>query len=180
MPPSALAALFVTLVIGLGGCGSGSGSDPGVGSGSSSTGTSSHSSITGFGAVAGGHEKAAVAAAVHSFLTALANHDYPGLCGRITASNRKQLRSFGEGGSGAGGCATVLRKLLNPGVAGEARRAAAAPVKSVRIEGETAFALFTPKGGSASYLVMRAEGGGWKAISLTPGTPLDPTATANP
>lgn len=166
-------------MIGLGGCGSGSSSTTAEGSSGPAAETAPEtapgSSITKFGTVAGAQEKAAVAAAVHSFLTALANRDYPELCSGVTASNRKQLQAFGEGQGGSEGCAAVLKKLINPAVSGEARKAAAAPIESVRIKGETAFALFTPKGSSASYLVMQEEGGGWKAISLTPGTPLDPT-----
>ena len=60
-------------------------------------------------------------------------------------------------------------------MAAEARTAADASVTSVRIKGDTAFVIFTPKGGLASYLVMKREGSAWKAISVTPGTPLEPT-----
>lgn len=172
-------------MIGLGGCGSGSSSTGSAAPATPSTTaerasgpaveTASGSSIAGFGTAARGREKAAVATAVHSFLTALADRDYPELCGGVTATNRAQLQAFGKGQGGSEGCAAVLRKLINPAVAGEARKAAAAPIKSVRIKGETAFALFTPRGRSTSYLVMQEEGGGWKATSLTPGTPLDPT-----
>ena len=56
----------------------------------------------------------------------------------------------------------------------KAKAAAAAPIKSVRVKGDTAFIIFTPKGGKPSFFVMKREGGAWKAISLGPGTPLEP------
>lgn len=188
-----MAALSLALAIGVGGCGSGSSSSSssttspaptaakessaengGAGGGDSKS--SGDSSIQGYGAAAGGASKSAVSGAVHSFLTAMAEHDYPAMCAGLSASNREQLASFAGGKGGAGGCAAALKRLLNSAVASEARAAADASVTSVRIKGDTAFAIFTPKGGAESYLVMKREGGAWRAISVTPGTPLEPTA----
>jgi hypothetical protein len=175
----------------VGGCGSGSSSSSTAasttttksesgsdgGSGTSAAGTSGDSSIQRYGAAAEGSEKASVTAAVHGFLGAMAAGDYAGMCTDLAASNREQLEAFGQGeGSPSAGCAAALKTLLSPGVAKEARAAAAAPITSVRIKGDTAFAIFTPKGGSASYLVVKREGDSWKSISVTPGTPLEPTA----
>lgn len=135
------------------------------------------STITEYGAAAEGSGKAAVIAAAHSFFTAIATHDYAALCAGLAASNREQLAAFAKGEGGPGGCAAALKKLLGSAAAAtEAREAAAAPITSVRIKGATAFVLFTPKGGSASYFVMKEEGGRWKAISLEPGAPLNPGA----
>jgi hypothetical protein len=108
----------------------------------------------------------------------MADRDFKGMCTALAVSNREQLAQFAEGKGGSGGCAAALGKLLNPSVTGEARAAAEASITSVRIKGDTAFAIFTPKGGSASYLVMKREGGAWRAISVTPGTPLEPTANS--
>jgi hypothetical protein len=135
------------------------------------------SSITGYGAEAGGSDRAAVIAAAHSFLAAMATSEDARLCADLAAPERGQLAAFGEGKGGPGGCAAALGTLLTAAAASEARRAAAAPVTSVRIKGGTAFVLFRPKGGVPSYLVMKEEAGAWKAISLAPGTPIDPTAT---
>jgi hypothetical protein len=135
------------------------------------------SSITGYGAEAGGSDRAAVIAAAHSFLAAMAASEDARLCADLAAPERGQLAAFGEGKGGPGGCAAALGTLLTAAAASEARRAAAAPVTSVRIKGDTAFVLFRPKGGVPSYLVMKEEAGAWKAISLAPGTPIDPTAT---
>lgn len=135
------------------------------------------SSIEEFGGTATGSDKAAVTTAVHRFLTAMARQDNAGMCAELAVANREQLQAFSKGkSSGSAGCALALKTLLNPAVAAEAHRAATAPLTSVRIDGDSAFALFTPKGGSRSYLVMRREGDSWKSISVTPGTPLAPSA----
>lgn len=126
-------------------------------------------SIQQFGGAANAGDKSAVEGAVHGFLTAMATQDYAGICASLSKSNRKQLASFGSGS-----CEGALEKLLNPGVAKEAVLAAAAPITSVRVKGGTAFVLFTPRGGSKSYLAMKREGGAWKSIAVTPGTPLAP------
>jgi hypothetical protein len=133
-------------------------------------------SIQSYGTAAAGADKASVSGAVHSFLAAMASQDYAGMCATLAASNRRQLSAFAGARSASDGCPVALMKLLNPAVAGEARAAAEASVTSVRVKGDTAFAIFTPKRGSESYLVMKREGGAWKATSVTPGTPLEPTA----
>jgi hypothetical protein len=175
----------------VGGCGSGSSSSSTAastttakaesgsdgGSGKSAAGTSGDSSIQRYGGAAEGSEKAAVIAGAHGFLAAMASADYAGMCAHLAAGNRRELEAFGEGqSSSSAGCAAALKTLLSPGVAKEARAAAAAPITSVRIKGDTAFAIFTPKGGPASFLVVKREGDSWKSISVTPGTPLEPTA----
>jgi hypothetical protein len=142
----------------------------------SSAESSPGSSIEGYGAEVGGAGKAAVIVAAHSFFTAMARGDHADLCASLAASNRKQLQSFGEGRGGSGSCIAALKALLDPAAATEARKAADATVTSVRIKGDTAFVLFRPKG-VPSYFVMKEEGGVWKAISLAPGTPVNPTAT---
>jgi hypothetical protein len=116
-----------------------------------------------------------VVAAAHSFFTAMATHDYARLCAGLGVSNREQLAAFVKGKS-SGGCVAALKTLLTATAATEGRKAAEAVVTSVRVKGGTAFVLFRPKGGVPSYFVMKEEGGGWKAIGLAPGTPIDPTA----
>jgi hypothetical protein len=183
------AVLGLAAVLTVAGCGSGSSS-----TGASSTATSAASgpakesaegakpkeaasgdqSIQQYGGAANGTDKSAVEGAVHGFLTAMANQDYAGICAAISKTNREQLASFG-GGEG-GGCEGALKQLLNPAAAKEAQAAAAAPITSVRIKEDSAFVLFKPQGGSKSYLAMKREGGSWKSIAVTPGTPLAPEA----
>jgi hypothetical protein len=169
------AVLSLVIAVGSGGCGSGSASKAATTAKSESA---DNTSIQGYGAAASGASKSAVSGAVHSFLTAMADRDFGGMCAELAMSNREQLARFAGGTGGSKGCAGALRKLLNPGVATEARTAADASVTSVRIKGDTAFAIFTPKGGAESYLVLKREGAAWKAISVTPGTPLEPTANS--
>jgi hypothetical protein len=170
-----VAALSLALAVGAGGCGSGTSSST-TAPGTTTVTKSNDGSIQGYGAAAGGANETAVSGAVHFFLTAMADRDFKGMCTALAKSNREQLAKFAGGKGGSRGCAAALGKLLNPSVTSEARAAADASITSVRIKGDTAFAIFTPKGGSESYLVMKREGGAWRAIGVTPGTPLEPTA----
>jgi type IV pilus biogenesis protein CpaD/CtpE len=135
-------------------------------------------SIQEYGSEASGTAAQAVLAAMHSFFEAMANSDYAKVCAGLTASNRQQLAQFAKQSLKApSGCAVSLSSLLNRGAAAEAKKAAAVTIGKVRIKANTAFVLFRPPAGVLSYFVMKEEGGAWKAISLAPGTPLDPTAT---
>lgn len=170
----------------MGGCGSGSSTSGSAATttvvakaqrpaaGKDRSGGSGEGSISRYGAVARGSSKAVVITAVHSFLTDMAKLDYEGLCAVLAKPNREELTAFVGGKSGSGGCSVALKTLLDPSVASEAEAAAEASITSVRIKDGTAFALFTPKGGSPSYVVMKREGDGWKAISLAPGSSIEP------
>jgi hypothetical protein len=183
---AALAAL--ALAAGAVGCGSGSSSSstttgplasPATAPdtpAASPTESSPGSSIEEYGVAAQGAGKAAVAAAAHSFFTAMATRDYAGLCAGLAASNRRQLGVFLKG-KPPSGCRSILKTLLNSTAVTEARKAAGAAITSVRVKGGTAFIILKPKNGVPSYFVMKEEGGDWKAISLAPGTPIDPSAT---
>jgi len=64
--------------------------------------------------------------------------------------------------------------LISRAGAPEIRKAAAGKLTAVRVKGDTAFVLFTPKGGQPSYFVMKREGSAWSPISLASGAPLYP------
>jgi hypothetical protein len=175
---AALGLVGVALLLGAAGCGSGSGSSSASTTSSSSSATTvplGDGSIQGYGAAADGSDRAAVSDAVHGFLSAIATGDYDEVCADLIGATRKGLEAFGEGKDGSE-CSTILTQFLSPAAAGEAKKAAAGPISSVRIKADTAFAIFTPQGGQPSYLAMKREGGSWKAISVAPGTPLEPTA----
>lgn len=180
--------LLMALALAAVGCGSGSSSTAGSASSSappSATAapggpggeSSPGASIEHFGAAAGAAEKSVVATAAHSFFAAMASDDYPRLCAGLAATNRAQLRAFLKAQGRSGGCAAILKTLITPGAATEARQAANAAITTVRIRGTTAFVLFRPKGGVPSYFVMKQESGAWKSTSLGSGAPIDPTAT---
>jgi hypothetical protein len=127
-------------------------------------------SVQEYGAKASGEQASAPVAAMRSFFRAMSTGEHAGICAGLAAANVKELSRFSK----QGGCPAAL-KLLNLKDAEPAAKAAArAPVQSVRIKGDTAFVLFTPKGGKPSFFVMKREGGAWKSISPAPGTPLQP------
>jgi hypothetical protein len=171
------------------GCGSGSSSSataasastPSTGPKESAGSAKPHESASGdqsiqqFGGAAKPDAQSAIEGAVQGFLTAMATRDYAGVCSGLTKTNREQLAAFGTE-AGEGGCEAALKDLVSPGAAKEAQLAAAASITSIRVKGDTAFVLFTPRGGSESYLVMKREGGAWRSIAVTPGTPVAPGA----
>jgi hypothetical protein len=132
-------------------------------------------SIQTFGAKAEGTEEQEVGEAMHSFFAAMATGDYAKVCAGLTAANREQIEQYLKLKHKPGNCATVLAASLSAG-APEAKAAAAGTLNAVRIKGDQALVLFTPKGGVKSYFAMVREGGGWKAVSLSTGTALSPQA----
>lgn len=183
---AAALVVFLGLAAAVGGCGGGSSSSSATtGAATTSAGGEAGAQAPGprpddeasgdiedYGKEAGAADRAAVIKAAHTFFTAMADRDFDRMCTVLAASNVRELRAFG--GHGTTGCAVALRRLLDRNVAGEARAAAEAPITSVRIEGGTAFVIFKPRGRSPDFFAMKREGGAWKAISVTPGTSLDP------
>jgi hypothetical protein len=143
-----------------------------------STGSSQtpENSIQTYGSAASASEKAALAAAAFSFFRAMAASDYAKLCAGLSASNQKELEAFDKAKHKQLSCPALLKELISTRGAPEARKAAAGRLISVRVKGPTAFVVFKPKGGVPSYFVLKREGSAWKAISLEPGTPLNPVA----
>lgn len=135
-------------------------------------------SIQTFGTEAEGEEKEAVVAAMRSFSSSVAANDYKKVCAELTEANVKQLETFFKAQKKKGTCATLLPTILIRDN-GEARRAANGTVYQVRINDDTAFVLFKPEKGKASYLVMKREDDTWKSTSISAGTPLQP-GTATP
>jgi hypothetical protein len=131
-------------------------------------------SIQTYGEVADDSETEEIILAMRSFFSALATLDYPAICEGLTEANRESLTLYLKAKKQEGGCEEVLIQLLLPQAAPEARKAANGSVLEVRVEDETAFVMFTPEDGVASYFVMKGEEGGWKATGLASGTPFDP------
>ena len=181
--------LAACLVLTPAGCGSSSGSSTSTSSTAGAGGTTQSStagstansgsgadnSIQTYGSAATSTEKAALADSALSFFRALAASDYAKVCAGLIGANRQQLQAFKLKGRQGSGCATALKTLVPPTAAAEARKAASGAVTGVRIKGDTAFVLFRPSGGPESYFVMKRENGEWKAISLAPGAPLNPS-----
>ncbi len=129
------------------------------------------SSFMTYGSAASSAQKAALAAAAHSFFAAMAASDYAKICTGLQSSNREQLESFLKAKHQRGDCPTVLKNLIPASEAAVARKVATGAVTAVRVKGDTAFVIFRPKGGRSSYLVLRRKFGAWRALSLAPETP---------
>jgi hypothetical protein len=109
-----------------------------------------------------------------SFLRALAARNYPAICEGLSESNRKQLEQLAKLKKEIGtDCPSILKALL-VGPTSEAKKAAEGTV--YQVEGENAFVMFTPLGGTASYFVMKHDPDGWKSTTLSSGVPFNPSA----
>lgn len=142
--------------------------------GGSGAGSGRDRSIQNYGSAAAGAEQTALKGATFSFLSALAAADYTKVCADLSAANLAELQGFAKLKHQQASCHSILKMLISPSGLPEARRAAQGTFTSARVSGNTAFVLFRPKGGVPSYVVMKREGGSWKAISIAPGSPLNP------
>ncbi len=133
-------------------------------------------SIQTFGAEAESTEEEEITTAMASFLRAMAARDYPAICEGLSESNRSQLEQLAKLKKEIGSdCPSILKALL-VGPTSEAKQAAEGTVYQVRVEGEDAFVMFTPLGGTASYFVMKHDPDGWKSTTLSSGVPFNPSA----
>jgi hypothetical protein len=155
---------------------SGSGeASPSTNPSSPSSSSSGEDSIQTFGSAAAPTERSALKRAAFSFFAAMAARDYAKVCGGLAAPSVRRLQAFLKAQHKSGGCPAILRSLI-PKAVPAARRAVQGSLTAVRVKGDTAFVLFRPKGGPASYFALEREGPAWKAISLAPGAPLAPLA----
>ena len=133
-------------------------------------------SIQTFGGEAESSEEKEITTAMASFLRAMAARDYNAICDGLSEANIGQLEQLMKLKKEVGtDCPSVLKSLL-VGPTDEAQKAAEGTVYQVRVEGENAFVMFTPVGGTASYFVMKHDPDGWKSTSLSSGTPFNPGA----
>ena len=137
-----------------------------LGSNSSKTGDNS---IQSYGTSAEGAQKAATAAAMRSFVLAIADRDYAKVCAGLAQQIRSGLEQSDKP------CPELLEKLLIIPPA-EALRAANGTVTNVRVGGGNAFVLFRPVGADhINFFVLTVENGEWKSLGLTIGSPVDPS-----
>jgi hypothetical protein len=136
---------------------------------------SADQSIQEFGSEAEGTEAEAVVDTMRSYFRALANRNLQGVCSGLLAANREQLEEFAKAKPGGPeDCVGVLKNLLSPAAAAEAKKTFGATISKVRVGDGHAFVLFRPPGGRVSYFVLEEEDGSWKATSIAPGAPLVP------
>jgi hypothetical protein len=140
-------------------------------------------SVQEFGTEADAAEREAAAAAVHNFLDARAQEAWGAACSYISSEVRESLETFATKARQAAenqgksvpeetGCETILAALTNPAVLPELRKeAAAADVRSLRVEGDRAFVLYTDAKDAVVAIPVVKEDGDWKVGSLA-GTPI--------
>jgi hypothetical protein len=153
------------------GSGSGGTNDNGAPLGSD-TKKAGDNSIETYGSDVEGAEKDAAVAAMRSFDIAVADRDFNKVCAQLATKIRAGLAESHKP------CPELLEYLvvIKPAVA---RGSANGKVTHVRIGGGNAFVLFRPVGSDQlNYFVMTMEGGKWKALGLSVGTPVNPTAPA--
>ena len=133
-------------------------------------------SIQTFGEEAESSEEKEITTAMASFLRAMANRDYNAVCEGLSEANRGQIEQLAKIKKELGtSCPEILKSVL-VGSTEEAKKAAEGTVYQVRVEGENAFVMFTPRGGTASYFVMKHDPDGWKSTTLSSGVPFNPSA----
>ncbi len=132
-------------------------------------------SVQEFGEEGDTSEFDAAAAALHNFLDARAQGNWAATCDYLSktvvesfeklAAQAKQL----EGKS----CGQILEKLTNPAaIPAMKAEAEQANVRSLRIEGEQGFVLYTGPHATILSMPLANEGGTWKVASLS-GYPLN-------
>lgn len=154
------------------GGGSGSGSRGAAGSGGGSDVPSGgkvlgDGSIQRFGESAGSGDRDAIVAAANGFYSARAASDWPRFCELLSTAISKQLQQMLEQApqmkGKPKGCANVVAALV--GGVPQASRAADADGISfteVRVDGDSAFAIFKSGTIPNGFLPMTREGGVWK------------------
>jgi hypothetical protein len=131
-------------------------------------------SVQEFGGEAETSEFNAASAVLHNFLDARAEGNWAAACEYISQDIVKSLEKLAAQAKGIEdkSCAGVLEKLTNPDARQSMKdEAAQADVRSLRLEGDQAFALYTDSDGSVFSMPMDNEDGTWKVGSLA-GYPL--------
>jgi hypothetical protein len=131
-------------------------------------------SIQEFGAEADTSEFDEAAAAAHNFIDARAEGDWGAACDYMAKSILESFEKLAARAEQLNNrsCAGLLEALTNPAAKGALKtEAAQADVRSLRIEGERAFVIYTANGGTVYAMPMANEDGDWKVASLA-GTPL--------
>lgn len=132
-------------------------------------------SVQEFGEEADTSEFDAAAEAVHNFLDARAEGNWAAACEYMS---KRVVESFEKLAAQAkkvenANCAGILEALTNPAAKGAMKaEAEQANVRSLRIEDEQSFVIYTGTDGTVLAMPMANESGDWKVASLA-GTPLN-------
>ncbi len=124
-------------------------------------------SVQEFGSEVEGSEFEAAAAALHDFLDARGEGDWPAACDYISRTVVESLEKLAaKAGVESGDCGASLEKLTNPAARPELEaEAEKANVRSLRSEGEQGYLIYTA-GGTVYSMSVVNEDGSWKVSSL--------------
>jgi hypothetical protein len=168
-------AVVGLLVVGLAACGGGGGSS--TGSTSASGGKeprasfrtrSGDNSIPNFGAEAGASERRQAEAALGAYLGARAKGDWAAACSGLADSVRKQVRAFVGASSRPTDCASLYAVLGGSSPPAARADTLTHGVASLRVKGESAFALFVGPHAQKYVMPMAREGGVWRVTQIAP------------
>jgi hypothetical protein len=127
-------------------------------------------SIQSFGEESDESELERAALALHGFLVARAEEDWPGACSHLAGSTVGQLEQFVAKSQQlkGKGCAGILAALTSPLLRAERRESTVVDAGSLRIEGERAFLIYYGAGKAVYTIAMIEEGADWKVAALAP------------
>ncbi len=130
-------------------------------------------SVQEFGAEADASEFDQAATVLHNFLDSRAAEDWAATCEYLAKSVTDSLEKLAaQAKRPDASCGEILEGLVNPAAKQSIREEAdQADVRSLRVEGEQAFVIYTVNDGTVMTITMANEGGVWKVGSLA-GTPL--------
>ncbi|HWX44979.1 MAG TPA: hypothetical protein VNY52_06625, partial [Solirubrobacteraceae bacterium] len=125
-------------------------------------------SIPDYGNEAPPTERQRATAALAAFLRARANGEWSKACTYLAGTTRSQLERLAGASKGrVSGCGPILA-ALSKGPASTRADTLTAGVASLRIKGNSAFALYHGPKGSKYVMPLRNEGGAWKVSELAP------------
>lgn len=131
-------------------------------------------SVQEFGEEAGSDEFDDAAVVLHNFLDARAEGNWAAACQYMSKAIIESFEKLAQQAKQLDdtSCSGILEKLINPAAAQSIREEAAkANVRSLRIENDGAFIIYTGVDSTILAMPMTDEDGDWKVASLA-GTPL--------
>jgi hypothetical protein len=130
-------------------------------------------SVQEFGAEGDSAERKAAATALHDFLDARAEQNWAAACEHLSKTVTESFEKLAEEAKHPGAsCAVLLEQLTNPAAKASMKAEAEnADVRSLRLEGERGFVIYTVPDGTVYTMPMVNEGGEWK-VSTVAGTPI--------
>lgn len=131
-------------------------------------------SIQEFGGESKETELEEAAAALHDYLVARAEEDWPAACTNLAKSAKEQLQALASRSKNLEGkdCAAILQALAPSLPASVRRESTIVDAGSLRLEGgRRAFLIYRGAEGAVYAVAMTPEDGGWRVASLA-ATPL--------